>query len=392
MFDVAAARAETPGCDASVFLLSAGSSLPTSRTLDAVIGHLRREAEIGGYGAAEEAEPVLERGRVALAALLGGRSDEVAYVPSDSVAFTKAWWGWVLGGNLRAGQTVLIDRLAYHSHYAAIVQTRAVVDFEIGVLPSTEHGTVDIDRVELDSRVGAVCATLIGTHSGNVNPISELGAITADRDVPLFVDGCQALGQMVVDVAALGCHVFTATGRKYLRGPRGSGVLWVAGDVIDRFSPPGLDGLSTAWTSDGLRIRPGIGRFVEYETSYASLVGLAHAAEQAVETGVPAIEDRVTALGEHLRAGLAAVPGVAVHDTAPRRCAIVTFTIEGIPAIDVVRAATRLDIRVNASTASWSSLDMEAKGLDSVVRASPHYFNTTDEVDQLLDLVQTMRR
>jgi cysteine desulfurase / selenocysteine lyase len=184
--------------------------------------------------------------------------------------------------------------------------------------------------------------------------------------------------------------VFTGTGRKYLRGPRGSGVLWVAGDLIDRFTPPGLDGSSTAWTTDGLRIRPGMGRFVEYETSYASLVGLAHAAEQAVETGMPAIEDRVTALGEHLRTGLAAIPGVAVHDTAPRRCGIVTFTVDGLSAAEVVAAATRRNIRINASTASWATLDMEAKGLDSVVRASPHAFNTHDELDELVELVGTL--
>ena len=390
--DVAAARAATPGCDESVFLLSAGSSLPTERTLDAVIAHLRREAEIGGYGAADEAAPILQRGRTALAQLVGASPDEIALVPSDSVAFTKAWWGWVLGGNVAAGQTVLIDRLAYHSHYAAIAQTRSVVDFEIRELPSTDAGTIDIERVEIDERVAAVSATLIGTHSGNVNPLEELGALTAAAAVPLFVDGCQALGHIAVDVARLRCHVLTATGRKYLRGPRGSGVLWIAGDLIDRFAPPGIDGVSTSWTTDGLETRPGIERFVEYEASYASLVGLSHAAEQACELGMAAIESRVIQLAEHLRTGLSTDPRITVHDTAPRRCGIVTFTVDGVAASTVVTDASHHGIRINESTSTWAALDMEAKGLTSVVRASPHYFNTDAELDHLIETVHSLGR
>jgi cysteine desulfurase / selenocysteine lyase len=389
-FDVAAARAATPGCSDRAFLLSAGSSLPTETTLDAVVGHLRREAEVGGYRAADEAHDALQRGRADLAALIGGEPSEIAYVPSDSVAWMKAWWGWVVGGNVPDGSVVLVDRLTYHSHYAALVQTQAIVDFDIRVMPSLPDGTVDLASLDVGDDVNAVCATMVGTHCGNVNPIAEIGA--AAPGVPLFVDGCQALGQLEIDTRTLGCHVFTATGRKFLRGPRGSGVLWVAAELVDRFQPPGIDATSTDWTTRaGLSTRPGIGRFEEYEVSYASMVGLASAARQAVAIGMTAVEARVTGLADMLRAGLGRIDGVTVHDTAEQRSGIVTFTVAGVEPDTVVEIADRHEITINASTASWAALDMHAKELVSVVRASPHYFNTEEELERLVHVVGQLR-
>ena len=333
---------------------------------------------------------MLERCRADLAALVGGEPSEIAYVPSDSVGWVKAWWGWVVGGNVPDGAVVLVDRLTYHSHYAALVQTQAIADFDIRVMPSLPDGTVDLAALDVGDDVSVVCATMVGTHCGNVNPIAEIGA--AAPGVPLFVDGCQALGQLEIDTRALGCHVFTATGRKFLRGPRGSGVLWVATELVDRFHPPGIDATSTDWTTrGGLSIRPGIGRFEEYEVSYASMVGLASAARQAVSLGMAAVETRITGLADMLRTGLGQIDRVTVQDTAARRSGIVTFTVAGVDPEAVVDDADRHEITINASTASWAALDMDAKDLRSVVRASPHYFNTEDELERLVHVVDQLR-
>jgi len=391
--DVAAARAATPGCEAQAFLLSAGSSLPTQETLDAVIGHLRREAEVGGYAAADEVAGVLDQGRADLAALVGGQAGEVALSTSDTAAWVKAWWGWVTGGNVRPGSAVLVDRLSYHSHYAALCTTQSIADFEIRVMPSLPDGTIDVGAVEVDGDVGVVCTTMIGTHCGNVNPIAEVGAIAATAGVPMFLDACQALGQLRLDVKQLGCHVLTATGRKFLRAPRGTGMLWVDAALVERFRPPGIDGTSAAWSpTGGLDLVGGMARFEEYEVSQAAMVGLASAAAQVRRLGIDAIEATAQPLAEHLRTSLAGIPGVTVADTAARRCAIVTFTVDGVPPADVVATAGAAGVVINESTALWAALDMEAKHLAQVVRASPHYFNTTEEIDRLVEVMAEVAR
>ena len=389
--DVEAARRATPGCEESVFLLSAGSSLPTQQTLDAAVDHLQLESRIGGYAAADQVREVLQDCRADLGALVGGQADEVALVPSDSVAWVKAWWGWVLGGNVRGGSVVLIDRLTYHSHYAALAQTQTIGGFEIREMPSLPDGTVDVSALKISAEVSVICATMIGTHCGNVNPIAEIGALAAVSDVPLFVDGCQALGQLALDVEQLGCHVFTGTGRKFLRAPRGTGMLWVTSSLIGQFQPFGLDAANADWVADdGVLTRPGIGRFEEFEAGYAGLVGLAAAARQALELGMDPVESRVTNLAEHLRVELAAVAGVTVRDTAARRCGIVTFTLAGVAPTVVVEAAASSGITISSSTATWAALDMAAKGIDEVVRVSPHYFNTEAELDELLRVVRRL--
>ena len=391
--DVEAVRATTPGIGHGTFLHSAGSSLPTCRTLDAVTTHLRRESEIGGYAAAAEAAEALSAGRMDLATLVNGAPHEVALATSDSVAWVKAWWGWVAGGNVPRGSVVLVDRLVYHSHYSALASTRPLVDFDIRLLPSLPDGTIDMSGVEIADDVSAVCATLIATHCGNVNPIAELGRATRAAGVPLFVDACQALGQLQLDVHELGCQVLTATGRKFLRAPRGTGMLWVDSNIVDRFTPPGLDATSTEWTADsGLCITAGTGRFEEFEMPYAAMVGLAAAARQALDLGMPAIQERALRLADDLRERLESLPGVCVTDGASRRCAIVTFEVEGMAPSAVVSAAARAGITIGESVSVWSALDMEAKGLNHVVRASPHYFNTEEEIDHLAETIAALPR
>ena len=317
----------------------------------------------------------------------------MALVPSDSVAWVKSWWGWVVGGNVPRGAAVLIDRMTYHSHFAALAQTSVFAGFTIRVAPSLSDGTVELDALHIDDDVTALCVTMIGTHSGNVNPVADIGRAAAAAGVPMFVDACQALGHLTLDVSELSCHVLTSTGRKFLRGPRGSGMLWVSRDIVDRFDPPGIDATSTSWTSAaGVHIDAGVRRFGEYETSFASMVGLAAAARQARAIGVDAIEPRVVALAERLRSSLAGVDGVQVRDTAARRCAIVTFTVEGVASGDVVAMAQRAGVIVNESSAAWAALDMDAKHTPTVVRASPHYFNTDAELDRLVDVVAGLRR
>ncbi len=207
--------------------------------------------------------------------------------------------------------------------------------------------------------------------------------------MPFFVDVCQSVGQLAVDVDAVGCDVLTATGRKWLRGPRGTGFLYVRKDFAERLRPPGISEASARWLDpDRYELRAGAARFFEFEAPIAAQLGLGVAVEHALGLGLEAIAGRVGAQGEALRRGLAAVDGVEIHDGGVRRSGIVTFTATGVaPELVAQNARRPSGINVSVSTSPWALLDMTAPRPTSVVRASPHYYNTDAELDRLVEVV-----
>jgi len=394
--DVEAERAATPGCAGVVHLNNAGAALPTEATLRTVVDHLHREAEHGGYEAAEMAADRLAALRGSVARLLGADAGEVVVTGSDTQSFSRALWGFALGGGVGRGARLLVDRMAYDSHYLGLLQVGAWTGASIEVVPSSPVGTLDLDALGHTLRTGPVALasfTHVGTHRGLVNPVEEAGQALREAGVPYFLDACQSVGQLPVDVRRIGCDVATATGRKWLRGPRGTGLLFVRADFAPRLRPPGIGWTGAVWEdADHYRLRDGADRFLEFEVPVAAFLGLGTAVDHTLSLGVEAIGDRVGRLAEGLRGRLEAAPGVAVHDGGIRRCGIVTFTVDGVAPGAVARAARGAGINVSVSDAPWARLDMVSPRPTTAVRASPHYYNTDHELDRLVEVVELSRR
>ena len=393
--DVEALRAATPGCHRRAYLNNAGAALPTQATVDSAVAHLRLEAEVGGYLAAEAAADVVGGARADGAALVGAHPDEIVLTTSDTAGWIKAFWGFVLGGGLGRGDRVLVDQLAYSSHYLALLQAARILDLEIVVAPAGPDGAVDVEALGsmLDGSVRLVSVTHVGTNCGLVNPVAAVGHRVREAratGTAYFVDACQSVGQLPFDVEAIGCDVATMTGRKFLRAPRGTGLLYVRRGLQARLDPPGIDATSADWL-DGSHYEPRAGsdRLEEFEASIAARVGLANALREVRVLGIEAVHARVTSLAEHLRGGLLAIDGVTVEDGTAERSAIVTFRVHAgrVDPAAVVTAAATAGITINSSSAPWARLDMTRRGLDEVIRASPHVYNTEDELDRLLEVV-----
>jgi cysteine desulfurase / selenocysteine lyase len=383
--DVERARRDTPACESIIHFNNAGSSLPPRPVTTAVIEHIELEESIGGYEAAMAKEKTLGLVAVHAGRLLNCDPDEVAVTTSDTDSWTRAFWGYVLGGALGRGDVVLVDRIAYNSHYLALLQAARHIGIRLRVVPSDPSGAIDLDALQrmLDTGPALVSATQVGTHRGLVNPVADVGCLTRAAGVPFFLDACQAVGQMPVDVTAIGCDVLTATGRKFLRGPRGTGLLYVRREIAERFDPPGIDGgVSGMWVeADKYQLAEGARRFESFECSYAARIGLGAAIAYALEIGLDAIAERVSALAEELRLRLESVAGVTVHDGGHARSAIVTFTSDRHGAPQVREQLVARHINCSVSTASSARLDQDARLLPEVVRLSPHYFNTENEID-----------
>jgi selenocysteine lyase/cysteine desulfurase len=224
-----------------------------------------------------------------------------------------------------------------------------------------------------------------------VQPAAAVGAACRAAGVPLLLDACQSIGQLPVDVDEIGCDMLSATGRKFLRGPRGTGFLYVRRGLIEELEPPLLDLQAAEWQPDGSYvIRPDARRFENWETNVATKIGLGVAADYALGIGLEAIRDRVRALAGELRRRLSALPGVTVHDLGEELGAIVTFTVDGHPTAEVVDALRAQGVNTSLSPATYARLDFGPRGLTDLVRASPHYYNDVGELDRLVDAVEAL--
>ena len=384
--DIERLRAETPGCTNVAHLNNAGASLPPSPVVDAVVDHLHREAEIGGYEAAAERRGRLEHTYDTLAGLIGTAPGEIAVIENATRAWDMAFYAF----RFAPGDRILTGRAEYASNWIALRQVANRTGAAIEVVPDDEQGQFDVGALErmLDERVKLVSLVHVPTQSGLVNPVAAVGRVTRAAGVPFLLDACQSVGQLPLDVQAIGCDMLSATGRKFLRGPRGTGFLYVRGDLIERLEPPFLDMHAAEWQRDGsYAVRPDARRFENWETYVAGKVGLGVAADYAQGVGVEAIWERVRPLAARLRAGLDGLDGVTVTDRGEVLGAIVTFSVRRRAATDVQDALAAKRINVSVTEASAARLDLDPRGIDELVRASVHYYNTDEELDRLVECV-----
>jgi cysteine desulfurase / selenocysteine lyase len=385
--DLSRARRDTPGCDEVLHFNNAGASLMPRPVLDATVSHLRLEARIGGYEAAGRSRESIERVYDASAALIGCNRGEIAVVENATRAWDMAFYSIPLG----PGDRILTAMAEYASNYIAFLQVARKTGAKVEPVPNDERGQLSVEalREMVDERVKLIAITHVPTNGGLVNPAAAVGEVAREAGVLYLLDACQSIGQVPVDVETIGCDMLSATGRKYLRGPRGTGFLYVRRGVLEDLEPPFLDLHAAEWTgAESFEIRPDARRFENWETNYAGKVGLGVAVDYALGWGLDAIWERVRALAESLRSQLDDLPGVEVRDLGAERCGIVTFSVEGHAAEDVSRRLSAEGINTSVAPQSSTLLDTQDRNLGPLVRASVHYYNTEEEASRFCETLE----
>ena len=386
MIDIAKVRRDTPSCENVLHFNNAGASLMPAPVFEAIQRVLKQENEIGGYEAERLAQDDIQAFYTEFAALLNAKPEEIAFVENATRSWDMAFYGL----KLALGDRVITHASEYASNYLALLQQSRRLGFEIDLVPSDVTGQIDVEA--LDAMIGPktrlIALTHVPTQGGLVNPAAEVGAVARKHGVLYLLDACQSVGQIDVDVAEIGCHILSGTGRKFLRGPRGTGFLYVCQDVIDQIDPPFVDLLSARWTgADSFEFVDGAKRFENWESYVAGRVGLMAAVRYARGLDLRNIETRVTRLGQDLREALSQISGVGVHDLGQRKCGIVTFTKKGADPKDIADHLRVRGINVSVSRLGSARLDLEPRGLDALTRASVHYFNTTEEITRFAEAV-----
>ncbi len=388
--DIDQLRRDTPGIAHVAHFNNAGAALPPEPVLRAVVEHLQTEARIGGYEAASAAQEATAATYAAVGELLGCQSDEIALVDCA----TRAWEAAFHSLPLKAGDRILTGQAEYASNVLSYLHAERRRGVTVEVIPDDAHGQFDVAELErrMGPDVGLVALTHVPTNGGLVNPAAAVGAVARAAGVPFLLDACQSAGQIALDVRDLRCDMLSATGRKYLRGPRGTGFLYVRRDFAERLEPATVDLHSATWISRSeYRLAPGARRFETWESAVANRIGLGVAVRYALDIGIGAISHRTAMLADRLRAALRVLPGVTVRDKGERLCGIVTFTKAGETASLLSARLRRQAINTSVAVREHTRFDMDERCIDEMVRASVHCYNTDEEIARLVAAVAAAR-
>ena len=389
--DIDALRAETPGAAHRAHFNNAGAALMPLPVIAAMKQHLDREAMLGGYEAAEAEADAISAVYGSVARLINADISEIALTENATVAWQMAFYAQ----SFRPGDRILTARAEYAANYVAFLQVARRTGATVEVVPDDETGAVNPAALDamIDERVKLIAITWIPTNGGLINPAAAIGKIARRHGITYLLDACQAVGQILIDVAEIGCDLLTATGRKFLRGPRGTGFLYVRRGLLDQLEPAMIDHFGAPWVEpDRYVLRPDARRFETWEKNYASRLGLGAAIDYALALGLKRIEARCRLLADRIRTELAAIPRLTLHDLGRDRAAIVSFSIEGYAAEAVRAALTAKGISVSVSKPSSTLLDASLRDLPVIVRASPHYYNSDEELERLFEAVQELER
>lgn len=388
-FDTERARKETPGCEHVLHFNNAGAALLPEPVIEAVNGFFQLEIDLGGYEAADLKANDIQQFYTSASNLIRCQPSEIAFIENATRAWDMAFYSLAF----KPGDKILTAVAEYASNYVAYLQIAKKTGAVIEVIqndPSGQLSLADLER-RMDGNVKLIAITHIPTNGGLINPAAEVGKIARAAKVFYLLDATQSVGQMPIDVQAIGCDALCATGRKYLRGPRGTGFLYVSKRVLHSMEPLFIDLHAAHWKSrDDYELASDARRFETWETNYSNKLGLKAAIDYALSWDLEASWERVRFLGDRLRGKLRAIPGVQVHDLGEKKCGIVTFTLHSRTPQDIQKSLREQKMNVSVSLAEYSRLDMDQRGLSAIVRASVHYYNTEEELNRFCEAVEAL--
>ncbi|QXI29815.1 aminotransferase class V-fold PLP-dependent enzyme [Pseudomonas vanderleydeniana] len=390
--EIAGLRAATPGCSQVVHFNHAGASLPSQATLEAMARQLQREADIGQMEAGIEGARLEEEARQAAADLLHANPQNIAFASSGSAAWGQAFAAL---GPWRAGERILVGRHEWAGNLACMAEA-VKAGARLEVIPCDETGAVSVSSLEqmIDTHVRLIALTWLPANGGLINPAEAIGQVARRHGIAYFIDAGQALGQLPCDVQSLGCDVLKGAARKFLRGPRGTALLYVREGFLEQLAPRCLDVLSAPWDGQGFTLRNDARRFETSERSLVLIAGLANALKEANQLGIARIRGRIQELATKIRDDLRQIPGIELQDLGlpGQQSGLIAFTLEGWDAFALKQRLAESNINIGANGTAYTPLDMQARELPAVARIAVSYLNTDQEIGVLLQALAQLAR
>ncbi len=382
-------RAETPGCQHVLHFNNAGSALPPLAVTQAIKKHLDLEATIGGYEAEDAVHTITEKFYAVAAQLIHAHRDEIAFTENATRAWDMAFYSF----KFNKGDRIVTAMCEYASNYLAFLQKAKQTGVIIDVVQNDAVGQLDLNDLEkkLTGDVKLIAITHVPTQGGLINPAAAIGKIANKYHIPYLLDTTQSVGQMPIDVREIGCDFLCATGRKYLRGPRGTGFLYAKKSMLEKCDPPFVDLHAATWdkTNDYV-LRNDARRFETWEQNIAAKIGLTTAIKYVLQLEIAVIWERIQLLATLLREQLTKIPGITLQDLGQHKCGIVTFTYKNHSAVSIQQYLAKEKINVSVSLQEYARLDLQHRNLAAIVRSSVHYYNTEEEIERFCAVIKRM--
>lgn len=388
IFNLEKVRADTSGCHDVIHFNNAGASLPTQQVLAGVMNYLHAEAKTGGYEAEEDFGEQIQKVYQSIAQMINCNPAEVALVESA----TRAWDLALSSIAFKKGDRILTSTSEYISNYLGLLQLAEIFDLKIEVIPNDTKGQSCIEALSemVDHKVKLIAITHVPSTNGMVNPLHGISKIAKSVGALFLLDACQSVGQMPIDVKAIGCDFLAATGRKFLRAPRGTGFLFVKESAIKKHDlrPLFSDFSSASVNFNGsFSLVENAKRFENYETSYANRIGLGVAVDYALDLGLDNIWDRISLVAAELRSELAKIPQIELCDPGIIKSGIVTFYLKEKSPREFKQYMRSKNINVSTASKNFA-FDLHSRNVESIVRASVHYYNTSEEIAKFVKEIQ----
>jgi len=392
--DIEKIRSETPACQDVIHFNNAGASLMPEPVFRVVLDYLHLEQKIGGYEAGDKEQAKIDSFYTSIARMLSAKPSEIAFMENATRAWDMAFYALPL----KEGDRILTHKSEYGSNFLAYLQLARRRGIEIDIVPSDEYGQIDVDAIEglITSKTKAISITHVPMHNGMINPVAEVGKISREHGLYYVLDSCQAAGQVYIDVGEIGCDILSATGRKYMRGPRGTGFLYISDRLSEKLDPPFIDIQAASWTGPySYELAEGARKFETWEGNVAGKIGLAAASEYAQNIGLPVIEEYIGQLASCFREQLSSIENIRVCDQGKRQSGIVTFFHKQISTEQIKKELREKGMNVSLLRRDHSWLDLGDKetggrDIEGMIRASVHYYNTEDEVTAFCDVLKKM--
>ncbi len=392
MFNINQIRHETPACQNLIHFNNAGASLNPTVVIQKIKDYLDEEALVGGYELARLRAQEINDFYPVIAQLLNADARNIAFATNNTEAYSKA----LSAIPFKKGDIILTSDDDYASNQLCFLSLQTRLGVKIIRAKNLDNGDIDVADIEhiIKTQTPLVVAiTHIPTSSGKVQPIAAIGQLCRKYDVWYLVDACQSVGQMPVDVQAIECDFLTATGRKFLRAPRGTGFLYVSDKVLDAgFAPLFFDNHSATWTGkDAYEVQATAQRFELYERSVATFLGIREAVRYANALGLDNIYAYNQDLIQYFRKKMQNTEGVKLYDEGSHLCNILTFRIKNLPLETIQTALNAAKINYSVALKKMAQIDFEYKGIDWAVRFSPHYYNTKEKVDSVVAVLEKLK-